>query len=212
MVLDELVQALLIEAAHVGHIDQPMTFEVAGLVAALLHHVVLARHRLKVDHGDIAAALEVALLVEHVGDAARHAGRKIAPGLADHHHDAAGHVFAAMVAGALDHGDGAGIAHGEALAGNAAEIAFAGDGAIQHRVADDDRLLRHDARLLHRTHDEAAAGKTFANIIVGFADEIEGDAMGEPGAEALAGRTAQAHPDGVLRQAGMGVTLGDLAR
>ena len=45
-----------------------------------------------------------------------------------------------MVAGAFDHGDGAGIAHGEALAGNAAEIALAGDGAVQHGVADDDRL------------------------------------------------------------------------
>jgi hypothetical protein len=48
---------------------------------------------------------EVAVLVEHIGDAARHAGREVAPGLAEHHDDAAGHVFAAVVAGAFDHRD-----------------------------------------------------------------------------------------------------------
>ena len=70
---------------------------------------------------------------------------RIAPGLAEHHDDAAGHILAAMIAGAFDDGDGARIAYGEALAGNAPEIAFAGDGAVEHGVADDDALLRHDA-------------------------------------------------------------------
>ena len=87
---------------------------------------------------------EVAVFVEHIGDAARHAGREIAAGLAEHDHDAAGHVLAAMVAGALDHRDGAGIAHREPFARDAAEIALARDGAVQHGVADDDRLFRRD--------------------------------------------------------------------
>jgi len=46
----------------------------------------------------------------------------------------------AMVARAFHHRDGAGIAHREALARDAAEIAFALDRAVQHGVADDDRL------------------------------------------------------------------------
>ena len=66
---------------------------------------------------------------------------KLRPVCAEDDDDAAGHVFAAVVADALDDGDGAGVAHGEALAGDAAEIAFAGDGAVEHRVADDDRAL-----------------------------------------------------------------------
>ena len=36
--------------------------------------------------------------------------------------------------------------------------------------------------------------------------------MREPGAEALSGRALEAHPDGVLGQAGMAIALGDLAR
>src|SRR5690606_40577688 len=46
---------------------------------------------------------EIAFLVKHVGDAARHARGEVAAGLADHHHDAAGHVLAAVVADTLDH-------------------------------------------------------------------------------------------------------------
>ena len=88
------------------------------------------------------------LLVEHIGDAARHAGCEVAAGLADDDDDAAGHVFAAMVADAFDDGDRARIAHGEALAGDAAEVALALGRAVEHGVADDDRLLRDDlARL-----------------------------------------------------------------
>ena len=67
---------------------------------------------------------------------------KLRPVWPMHHDDAAGHVLAAVVARALDDGDGAGVAHREALAGDAAEIALAGDRAVEHRVADDDRALR----------------------------------------------------------------------
>ena len=87
-----------------------------------------------------------AVLVEHVGDAARHARREVAAGLAEHDDEAAGHVFAAVIARALDHRDGAGVAHGEALARDAAEIGLARDRAVHHRVADDDGVLRHGLR------------------------------------------------------------------
>ena len=116
------------------------------MMVQLLQQVVFFRHRLELDHGHVAALGEIAVLVEHIGDAARHAGGEVAAGLADDDDDAAGHVFAAMVADALDDRDGARVAHGEALAGDAAEVALALDGAVEHGVADDDRLLRHDAR------------------------------------------------------------------
>ncbi len=169
------------------------------------------RHRLELDHRHVAAGFEGAVLVDHVGDAARHAGGEIAPGHAQHHHDAAGHVFAAMVAGAFDHGDGAGIAHGETLARDAAEIAFALGRAVQHGVADDDRFLRHDAGIGRRPDDDAPARQALADIVVGVAVEFEGDAAREPGAEALPGGAGEAHVDGAVGQAGMAVALGHLA-
>src|SRR6185503_8796799 len=97
-----------------------MGIEIAALVIVARDHVLFLDHRLEIDHGQIAARAEVADFVEHIGDAARHAGGEVASGGPEHDHHAAGHVFAAMVAGALDHRHRAGIAHRETLAGDAA--------------------------------------------------------------------------------------------
>ena len=148
MARDQQVQPLGVVARHVGqHVDAAVRLEIVGVVIDALADLFLVRHRLELDHRHVAARPEGAVLVEHIGDAARHAGREVAAGAAEHDHDAAGHVFAAVVAGALDHRDGAGVAHREALAGDAAEIAFARDRAVEHGVADDDQFLRHDARV-----------------------------------------------------------------
>ena len=61
---------------------------------------------------------------------------------------------ARVIARTFDDGDGARVADGEAFAGNAAEIAFALDRAIEHGIADNDRLLRHASR--GRPSDRAA--------------------------------------------------------
>ena len=119
--------------------------------------------------------------------------------------------FAAMVAGAFDHRGGAGIAHGEALAGDTAEIALALDRAVEHGVADDDRFLRHDAGVSGRADDDAAARKPLADIVVGVAFELERHAAREPGAKALPGGAGELDVDGVRAQAGMVVALGDHA-
>ena len=122
---------------HVAHdVDAPMGAQIVGLMIDARARLLFLGQRLQLDHGEIAARGEGAVLVQHVGDAAGHSGREVAAGAAEHDHDAAGHVFAAMVAGALDHADRAGIAHGETLASDTAEVAFAFDRAVEHRVAD----------------------------------------------------------------------------
>src|SRR5437867_740904 len=117
-----------------------------------------------------------------------------------------------MVASAFDHRDGAGIAHRKAFAGDAAEIAFALDRAVEHGVADDDRFLRLEAAVGRRANDEAAAREALADIVVGVAFELEGYAAREPGAEALSGRTGQTDMDGVVGQPFVAIALRDLAR
>ena len=118
--------------------------------------------------------VEFAVFVEHIGDAARHAGGEVAPGLADDDDDAAGHIFAAVIAGAFDDRDRAGVAHGEALAGDAAEIAFASDRAVKRGVADDDRFFGRDPRRRpRRMDDDASAREALADIVVGLALELE---------------------------------------
>src|SRR3984893_14476727 len=112
-----------------------------------------------------------------------------------------------MIAGAFDYGDRAGVAHREALAGDAAEIALTLDRAIHHGVADDDGFFRHDTGIARRLDDDAAARQALADIVVAFAFEIEGDPAREPRAEGLARGALEAHLDGVVWQAGMAVNL-----
>jgi len=54
-----------------------------------------------------------------------------------------------MVADAFHDGDGARVAHGETLAATF-EIGFAGDGAVEHGIADDDVLQRRASTALRR--------------------------------------------------------------
>src|SRR5262249_7662763 len=184
---------------------------IVAVMIDALRDLLLRGHRLELDHRHVAAGLEGAVLVEHIGYAARHAGGKISSGLSEHDHHAAGHVFAAVVAGALDDRDGAWIADPEAFAGDAAEVAFTLDRAIEHGVADDDRLFRHEAAVGGGTDDDAAAGETLADIVVGVALELESHAVRQPGAEALASGAGQLHVDGVVRQALVAIALGDFA-
>ena len=99
-----------------------MACSLRGEMHVALHQRFEARpvlgggHRLDVHHLQVALGVEELVLVEHVGDAAAHARGEVHARPAQHHDDAAGHVLAAVVAHALHHGDGAGVAHREALA------------------------------------------------------------------------------------------------
>src|SRR5262249_52220031 len=123
----------------------------------LLGDLLFLGNWLELDHRHVAARLERVIVVEDVGDAARHAGREIASGAPKYHDDAARHVFAAVVPRAFDDGNGTRVADGEAFAGHAAEIALALDRAVQHRVADNDRFLGHDPGIGRRPDNEAPA-------------------------------------------------------
>ena len=129
--------------------------------------------------------------VEHVGHAAAHAGREITAGAAQHDDAAAGHVFAAVIADALDDGLRAAVANGEPLAGDAAHERVAAGGAVERDVADDDVFFRGKRGVARRTDDEASAGQSLADEVVGLAFERQCDAAGKKRAEALTRRTGE---------------------
>ena len=138
----------------------------------------VAQYLVHTDHGGVATLGKQTVLVIHIRDAAAHAGRKIATGVAQHSDGAAGHVFTPVVASAFHHRGGTGQTHGETLTGHAAEKRFAAGGAIQHGVADDDVAGGFAAEINAGSHHHAAAGQSFAGVIVGVADQIQRDAFG----------------------------------
>ena len=162
-----------------------------------------------VDQFVVVAIDEVALQVEHIGEAAGDAGAEVQPGAAQHADHAAGHVFAAVIAGAFDHRDGAGIAHREALAGPARREQLAAGGAVQAGVADDRRVAATSKLAAgRRVQHQLAAGHALADVVVGVAFEVQVQAAGIPHAEALAGGAGQVQRDGRVGHAVVAVRRG----
>ena len=65
--------------------------------------------------------------------------------------------------------------------------------------------------MLRRIDDDASAGESFADVVVGVAFEFERDAFGEERSEALSGRAGELEANGVVGQSGGAVAAGDLA-
>ena len=117
------------------------------------------------------------LRVEHVGDAAAHAGSEVAAGRAEHDDAPAGHVLAAVIADAFDDRQGAAVAHGEPLAGEPAEVRLAARRAVERDVADEDVVFRDERRPARRIDDDLPARQALADVVVGVALERHRDAV-----------------------------------
>src|SRR6185503_4818754 len=122
------------------------------------------------------------------------------------------HVFAGVVADAFHDRQRAGIPDREAFAGDAPEIGFAADRAVEDHVTGDDVLSRLATELGRGLHGDAPAAESLAAIVVGVADVVERYALRQERAEALPGGAREADVDGVIRQPVVPVALGNLVR
>src|SRR6185437_5837673 len=92
-----------------------------------------------------AAGAEVTLVVIDIGDAAAHAGSKVASCGAKDHNESLGHVLASVIAHAFNNSRSAGVADCESLAGDAVEEDLARRCAIEDDIANEDRFFRQKA-------------------------------------------------------------------
>ena len=67
--------------------------------------------------------------------------------------------------------------------------------------------MGHAAKINARTHDHAAAREALACVVVGIANQIQGDALGEKCAKRLAARAFELNTNRVI-----GKSVGMLAR
>src|SRR5512134_462055 len=81
--------------------------------------------RLQADHLLVHARGKVAIPVQHIRSATRHAGGKVAPRQAQYDHGATGHVFAGMVAHALHDRTDTRVAYAETLTRYTTDIGLA---------------------------------------------------------------------------------------
>src|SRR5882757_4523442 len=173
-------------------------------------------HRLRVDAADVdelvvIAIDEIALEVEHIGEAAGKASSEVDAGTPEYAHDTAGHVLTTVVSRSLDDSNGARITHGKALAGDAGRVQVPARGAVETGVAHDDGFVRHITGIARRAQDNLAARHSLPDVIVGIAFEIQMQTAGVPDAEALSDVTGQAYRQRRLFHSVVAPSPGDLA-
>ena len=117
-----------------------------------------------------------------------------------------------MIADPFDDRHAAGVANRETLAADTGEEGLAIGRAIHHGVADDDVVLRVTTKIRTRLDDEATARQTLADVVIALAGQFQCYALGQEGAETLAGGAGQLDVNGIVRQAGISVAAGHFAR
>ena len=115
-----------------------------------------------------------------------------------------------MVTDALHNSGSAGVAHAETLASYAVDERFTSGCTVQGNVANDNVLDAVIGDILGRVNDQLAAGKALAHIVVGIANQFQGQASGDKGTKALAAVPVADHMEGIFRQ-GVAKLAGDLA-
>src|SRR6185312_279398 len=144
--------------------------------------------RFKINRSEVAAFFgKVSLVINHVSNAAAHAGSEIASAGAEHNNESVGHVFATVVANAFNDRGGSGVADRETLTSHTVEKCFATGCAIKSDVANQNIFFCRKGGFFWRMNDDAPAGKPFADVIICIAFERERYAFGKKRSKALSG-------------------------
>ena len=105
---------------------------------------------------------------------------------------------------------GAGVAHAKALPHLAPDEHFAAGCAIEDDVARNDLLLGRERARFWGSNDQASAGESLAEIVIGVTEEAHGDPRWDKGTEALASRADKGQRDRVVGQSLGAVAATDL--
>src|SRR5260370_26034986 len=120
---------------------------------------------------------------QHISEAAGHARTEIQAERPENDGHAAGHVLASMLADPFHYGKRTAVADSETLPAAAGNKELAGRSAVEHGVAGKNVTAPGSSK--PRGDADGAAGKSFADVVVGFAFELERNSLGKKSPEAL---------------------------
>ena len=163
-----------------------------------LQYIILVVQLAGRNHFLIQPDIQIPVFIQYISDAAAHAGCKVLSGRAQNHHPSSGHIFAAMVTHSLYYRTGAGVAYAETFACHTVDKGLAAGGSVEGHIADDDVVLCPESAACRRIDDQLAAGQSFPKIIVALSCQLQGEAPGDEGAEALSSRPSAEYPVGIL--------------
>src|SRR5713101_7910236 len=122
---------------------------------------------------------------QHISEAARHARTEIQAERPENDGHATGHVLASMLADPFHYGKRTAVADSESLSAASGNKELAGRRTVEHGVAGKNVTAPGSSK--PRGDGDGPAGKSFADVVVGFALELESYSLGKKSAEALTG-------------------------
>ena len=152
------------------------------------------------------------VLVPDIGHTTAHTGGEVSSCLTKHNHPTACHVLAAVVACAFQYRNGTRVPDTEAFTYLTIDIELTAGGAVKTRITCDDIVLSSEVSTCRRKNGNTSARESLGEVVVGFAFELEADAMFQEGTERLSCGTLELHVDGIVVQPSQSVFLGDDAR
>ena len=143
------------------------------------------RHVNEIDQPLVALALQLAELIEHECNSAAHPRAEVSPDASEHDDGPTCHVLAAVIADSFHDRDRTAVTHGEALSSNSSEVRLPRRRAIEHGVANENRLVRNELRGTRMPDDKASSRKSLADVVVRLALQLERQTTRGERAEAL---------------------------
>ena len=148
----------------------------------------------------IAVGCKISLHIQNIGRTAAHAGSKIASCTSQNNYRTTGHIFTTMVTNTLNNSVHATVTDAEAFTGSTADIRFTACCTIEGNFADNNIFVRIKAYIAVRIDNQLASGKSFADMVIGIALQLQRNTFRQKGAKALAGTALEVQADGVGRQ------------
>src|SRR5258708_35988558 len=118
-----------------------------------------------------------------VGQTASHSRAEVHSRWSQNHGHTCGHVFATVLTNAFDHGECTAIPDRESFAHPARDVEFATGRTVQQSVTR--KHVAPQRGFFPACNRNRTAGQTFADVIVGLADEPEVQSLGEKSAKSL---------------------------
>jgi hypothetical protein len=115
-----------------------------------------------------------------------------------------------VVTAALNDGSSTRVTDSETLSSNTTEVASTAGSTVQTGVTNNDVLLGLESSATRRVDNEATAGQTLTDVVIGITLKLQGNTRGEESTKGLTSRTLDVGVDGVLGQTSLAVPATDL--
>src|SRR5260221_13262258 len=113
----------------------------------------------------IAARRENSCQIQHISDASGHTSGKVRPGFTQHSYQTACHVLASVRACTLYNRQRPTIAYSEALTGTASDETLSTGCTVEHRIAENDVIVRCETRIGCRRLDDLPRGHGLSHLV-----------------------------------------------